>query len=1012
MSNRDLIFDIFAIDRASAVFSRVGAEAEGMGGRVSKGGAVASAAMVTAGAAAVYLGAKSVSMAGDFQASMMRLTTTAGESPKALNLVSQGILDMAGKVGYTAQELATAMYQVESGGFHGANALSVLTAAAQGARIEGANVTDVAHALAGALNDYAGRGLNAVTATNAMTAAVGHGMMTFQDLSEALPKIGARAAAAHVTFQEMLAALSTMTKDGLPASVAATYLGQSIGQLAAPTAKARLEMEGLGINATKVAQQITSGTGHGLSDAINTLYDGIRNHLVGGGLVSVDTFKKMQNSTTDYQQVLAKLPPVVQTQVQALATMAGGVRSFQGVLMLGGAHAQQYATDLSAINEQVTKGGTKVAGFSDIQHTFNQQLADAKGAASALAIEFGQSLMPVATDVLHVLSGGIGILLNNKGALDSLVVGLEYAAGAYVAIKVAELAWMGIQGAVAVVETATAFASLAVEVSSASEAMTLMSMAWEATPIGAAAAVVGGVAAAVYGLTHAFGSSGPAIKVNEQEIDGLKLHYDRLTGSIQATGAAQIAQNLRSTDVGSAVVGATGRSPGHVVQFGNAIQAAHDLGIQESTLQLALMGNRHEMNFVTQSLDRMAKGTGVTAQEARGLLNALHLNQVAIAKSGQAQMTAANQATLLTSALAKIPGYYDMVNHATNLNTSMLAGLAVKYGWRAKEISDVMNNVMVPGGRQAVAAMITELDKLPEKMRTEAANALASGQQIGQNLAAGAQQGIGSGLGGVVTAATHMIDQAIAAAKAQAKIKSPSEVTRDEVGLQLGLGVASGLDKSRSAVEKAARANLEAAKLAMQRELGSADAALAKVNQQIKAADAWSSAFKDNVFGAQLTMPQSIGQVLIGGHAVSLTGQGALPANATAAQTFAAMMSYERQQLTKNTQLDHDVHRLRQLGLSQAALDEMQQGGNSGIQEINALAAMSKAQIQQFNALLARSQSALLDAGSYATSNTSVAVLQRRRTQRAETVSDIRKALQGLSIQIQNGTGTGTIRHH
>ena len=50
-----------------------------------------------AGVAAGALGIKSIQMAGNFDAAIVRLETTAGESHKALGLVSSGLLDMAGK---------------------------------------------------------------------------------------------------------------------------------------------------------------------------------------------------------------------------------------------------------------------------------------------------------------------------------------------------------------------------------------------------------------------------------------------------------------------------------------------------------------------------------------------------------------------------------------------------------------------------------------------------------------------------------------------------------------------------------------------------------------------------------------------------------------------------------------------------------------------------------------------------------------------------------------------------
>lgn len=400
---RSLVFDIFAIDRASHVFRHVGDEAEHMGakfGIVGKAIGVGIAGLATAAATATVVGVESVKMAANFESAIMRLTTTAGESPKNLKMVGDGLLAMSGQVGYSAQDLASAMYMVESGGFHGAAGLKVMGDAAKAAKVENANAVDVAKALTGALNDYRGTNLTSAEAANVLTAAVGHGMMTFQDLAEALPHIGSRAAAAGVTFEELTGALATMTQDGLPASVAATYLGQTIGQLAAPTAKARDEMKGLGLNATDVSRTLISGSGHGLIDAVRMLDDAIANHLTPSGLVAVETFKKSNGSFTDFQKLLSNLPPSMQTSIQAIATMAGGVKGMQGMLLLGGKHLDQFASNVKAMRDQVKAGGKDIAGFAEQQQTFNGKLADAKGAWSALMITLGNYLLPVAKQVL------------------------------------------------------------------------------------------------------------------------------------------------------------------------------------------------------------------------------------------------------------------------------------------------------------------------------------------------------------------------------------------------------------------------------------------------------------------------------------------------------------------------------------------------------------------------------------------------------------------------------------
>src|SRR5437899_1895500 len=98
-----MVFDLMAIDRASAVFDRVGGSAAAAGREVeASSGSMASAGAKMAagvGIAAAAVTAYSVKMAADFQSATTRLVTSAGESEQNLGKVRTGLLDLMGQVG-------------------------------------------------------------------------------------------------------------------------------------------------------------------------------------------------------------------------------------------------------------------------------------------------------------------------------------------------------------------------------------------------------------------------------------------------------------------------------------------------------------------------------------------------------------------------------------------------------------------------------------------------------------------------------------------------------------------------------------------------------------------------------------------------------------------------------------------------------------------------------------------------------------------------------------------------
>ena len=377
------------------------------------------------GLGAMAVGAyKAAKAAAEYQTQLSIVYSTTGEVRSKTFDLQNKLLDLGTQVGYSGTEMGKAFYYVASGGYHAAAGLTVLKAAAQGAQIEGSDLVEVTHAVTGVMAEYHLKASMAARVTSAMTAAVGHGMMTFNDLAEALPRVGSRAAAAHVTIQELLGAMATMTRTGLPASMAATYLGQTIGHLEAPSKAAVAEMNSLGINATKLEQTLGNGSGPGLADAIGMLYKGIATHLTPAGLVAVQTFVKSKASAKDYHAMLAKLPPSMQTVVGAVAPMSGGVKGLQGTLMLGGKNLKSLRSNVAAVSDAMHKGGKDVTGWAEKQKTAEMQVKLLKAAAENLEIKLGTDLLPAVTKITAGLARFVGVLEKHPTAVRNFAMAL------------------------------------------------------------------------------------------------------------------------------------------------------------------------------------------------------------------------------------------------------------------------------------------------------------------------------------------------------------------------------------------------------------------------------------------------------------------------------------------------------------------------------------------------------------------------------------------------------------
>jgi len=113
--------------------------------------------------------------------------------------------------------------------------------------------------------------------------------------------------------------------------------------------------------------------------------------------------------------------------------------------------------------------------------------------------------------------------------------------------------------------------------------------------------------------------------------------------------------------------------------------------------------------------------------------------------------------------------------------------------------------------------LMTELDKYADAasgnikevgttMTNTASTAGTDGANLGKSFAEGVARGISQNDWQAINAAIQLVVDAVAAAKKAGKIASPSKLTRDLIGKNLGLGVGVGLTESLGAVEKDAQA--------------------------------------------------------------------------------------------------------------------------------------------------------------------------------------------------------------
>lgn len=439
--------------------------------------------------AAVIGGAAALKMGSDFQTSMTQLVTGAGESRSNIDLVSKGILNMAGQVGQSAQNLASGMYMIESAGFHGASGLQVLQASAEGARVGGADMAVVANAVTTALNAYGMSGSQAASITSQMTATVAAGKMHLQDLAGALSAVLPVAASVHLSFAQVGGAMATMTANGVSAQEAAQNVSSTIRSIINPSQQAVGMMEQLGLSSVDLAQHIGD---RGLTGTLDVLVKAVTAKMGPSGLVIMDTFKKSEAAAKDARTMIQSLPsslqslasaymsgtipqkewrsemmkqpvairemgmqfagvvnqtrgfndllksgrPDAETFAATMGKLLGGATGLNTALQLTGTHMGTFDANVKSISGAVPEAGNHVKGWAETQKDLSLQVDKTKDKFLAWITTIGLQLIPIASKALGMINNFTDFLNQHQEAVKvvgiMIMSALVPAIGAYV----------------------------------------------------------------------------------------------------------------------------------------------------------------------------------------------------------------------------------------------------------------------------------------------------------------------------------------------------------------------------------------------------------------------------------------------------------------------------------------------------------------------------------------------------------------------------------------------------
>ena len=345
---------ISAKDNAGKVMSGLQKQATGFGAAIMKNHKAIGIGMTAMGAGILAAGGMAARSFAQFEAGMREVNSMMGLSQDEFEAFSKDVREMSSRIGVDAVESTKALYQAISAGVPEENAITFLEIASNAAI---AGVTDTKAAVDGlttVLNAFKIPMSSAQNVADIMFTTIKGGKTTLDELSTSLYNVAPLAQASGVSFDEVSAAMATMTKQGVPTSVATTQLRAAIQALTAPTARQEKHLAALGLEMSK--ENIET---KGLA--------GVMGELMGATDGNMATLRKL----------------------------IGSVEGVQAILALAGENAQSYAADLDAMAHASDGVGAATEAVNEINKGADRQFELMQGKIQGIQLIIGEHLLPV-----------------------------------------------------------------------------------------------------------------------------------------------------------------------------------------------------------------------------------------------------------------------------------------------------------------------------------------------------------------------------------------------------------------------------------------------------------------------------------------------------------------------------------------------------------------------------------------------------------------------------------------
>ena len=402
-----------------------------------------------AGVAFAGIAVSSLKMAADFDKAFRQVQTLFPGAEKSVAHLQKEVLELSKTLGVDATKSTEALYQALSAGVPVENSMTFLKTAAKAAIAGTISTEQAVDALTSTMNAYKLPASEAEAVSDILFATVNRGKTTFEELSKSMFNVAPIAASMSVPLIEVSAAIASITKQGVPTTIATTQLRQVFVSLQKPTA-----------DMVKVLNSMGYASGQAALDEL-----GLQGTLNAVAKASDETGISLAKAT-------------------------GSTEALGAVLALTNKNAQTAEDDLLALMQA---GGAMQAAFLTMDKSTTRQFEKFRYTMAATQIEMGSKLLPAANALAGALSKMPSSVIIGATALLGFLALLSPVAGGIAAIiKVTRLLTIANikQTATRIASTAASVASVIVTKTIAvttilwAKAQWLLNIAMHANPIG------------------------------------------------------------------------------------------------------------------------------------------------------------------------------------------------------------------------------------------------------------------------------------------------------------------------------------------------------------------------------------------------------------------------------------------------------------------------------------------------------------------------------------------------